>query len=215
MYIHTIMCVYIACYRAACNPLAKSHQSSITNRRLVQPQQEGIGRKSSTKASAGKFLPASAASTGSPDRAPIRKSEGPCTGGCDSRSLRKAMANLRTKIPDFRGFDSSRILISRGGILMSMWNFPERSSQRILVGIILVGRLGARLPLAPKGHRGRAGFQDPRDSRLGDGVVRGAHKTHRARRSEEREVLRRSEGVQSGCCVKAKVYASWLSFEIL
>ena len=51
-------------------------------------------------------------------------------------------ANLRTKILDFRGFDSGRILISRGGILMSVGDFPEVLSQRILVGIILVGRLG-------------------------------------------------------------------------
>ena len=34
-------------------------------------------------------------------------------------------ANLCTKILDFRGFDSSRILISRGGILMSIGDFPE------------------------------------------------------------------------------------------
>ena len=53
-------------------------------------------------------------------------------------------AYLRTKILDFGGFDSSRILILRGGILMSMWNFPESLSQGILVGIILVGRLGVR-----------------------------------------------------------------------
>ena len=36
-------------------------------------------------------------------------------------------ANLRTKILDFRGFDSSRILIVRGGILMSIGDFPEIS----------------------------------------------------------------------------------------
>ena len=54
------------------------------------------------------------------------------------------MANLRSNILDFRGFDSSRILIPGGGILMSIGNFPEILSQRILVGIILVGpgRLG-------------------------------------------------------------------------
>ena len=52
----------------------------------------------------------------------------------------RSTANLRTKIPDFREFDSSRILISKGEILMSMENFPECLSQQILVGIILVGR---------------------------------------------------------------------------
>ena len=51
-------------------------------------------------------------------------------------------ANLRTKILDFRGFDSSRILILRGGILMSIGNISEIMIQAILVGIILVGRLG-------------------------------------------------------------------------
>ena len=48
-------------------------------------------------------------------------------------------AYLLTKILVFRGFDSSRILISRDGIPMSMGNFLEILSQRILVGIILVG----------------------------------------------------------------------------
>ena len=35
------------------------------------------------------------------------------------------MANLRTKILDFRGSDSSILLIIRGGILMSIGSFPE------------------------------------------------------------------------------------------
>ena len=51
-------------------------------------------------------------------------------------------ANLCTKILDFRGFDSSRILIQRGGIPGPVGNFLESLSQRILVEIILVGRLG-------------------------------------------------------------------------
>ena len=50
-------------------------------------------------------------------------------------------ANLRTKILDIRGSVSSIILLSRGGVLVSIGNFPEISSQRILVGRILVGRL--------------------------------------------------------------------------
>ena len=50
-------------------------------------------------------------------------------------------ANLRSKILDFGGFDS-RILILRGGILMSIGNPLQISSQGILVGIILVRRLG-------------------------------------------------------------------------
>ena len=51
-------------------------------------------------------------------------------------------ANLRTEILDFRGFDSSRILISRGGIPRPVRDLPEIFSQAILVGIFLVGRLG-------------------------------------------------------------------------
>ena len=40
------------------------------------------------------------------------------------------------------GFDSSRILIVRGGMFMSLGSFPESLNQGILVGIILAGRLG-------------------------------------------------------------------------
>ena len=40
--------------------------------------------------------------------------------------------------------DSSRILISRGGMLMSIGIFPESLSQAIMVGRFLVGRLGVR-----------------------------------------------------------------------
>ena len=50
--------------------------------------------------------------------------------------------NLRTNIMDFRGFDSSMIIILRGGILMPIGDFLEDLSQAILVGIMLVGRLG-------------------------------------------------------------------------
>ena len=55
-------------------------------------------------------------------------------------------ANVRTKILDFRGFDSSIILHIRGGFLMPIGNFMENSSQQISVGIVLVGRLG--IPVA-------------------------------------------------------------------
>ena len=50
--------------------------------------------------------------------------------------------NLRTKVLDFGGFDSSRILISRGGIPRPLGNFRESLSQQTLEGIILAGRLG-------------------------------------------------------------------------
>ena len=42
----------------------------------------------------------------------------------------------------FRGFNSSMIWILRGGVPSPTGNFPESLSQAILVGIILVGRLG-------------------------------------------------------------------------
>ena len=51
-------------------------------------------------------------------------------------------ANFRTYIMEFRGFDSSIILILRGGILMSRSDILESLSQAILVGIMLEGRLG-------------------------------------------------------------------------
>ena len=53
-------------------------------------------------------------------------------------------ANLRTKILDLRGFDSSIILNLRGGTIMSIGEVPESLSQAFVVGISLVGRLGVR-----------------------------------------------------------------------
>ena len=53
-----------------------------------------------------------------------------------------ATTNLRTKILDFRGFDPLSNLILRGGFVMPIGNFTVSLSQQILVGIILVGRLG-------------------------------------------------------------------------
>ena len=43
---------------------------------------------------------------------------------------------------DFGGFDSSIVLIQKGGILRPIGDFPESLSQAILVRIMLVGRLG-------------------------------------------------------------------------
>ena len=64
-----------------------------------------------------------------------------------SGKLCETTPNLPTKIVDFRGFDSSIILIQRGGILMSIGHLPESLSQAMLVGIMLVGRLGVPLCL--------------------------------------------------------------------
>ena len=66
-----------------------------------------------------------------------------CSHPRDVRKPYKVTSNLRTKILDFTGVDSSRISMLRGGILMSMGNFPASLSQAILVGRFLVGRLGA------------------------------------------------------------------------
>ena len=49
-----------------------------------------------------------------------------------------------TKSLDFRGFDSSRLLILRGEIPRPIGDLPESLSQAMLVGTMLVGRLGVR-----------------------------------------------------------------------
>ena len=48
------------------------------------------------------------------------------------------LPNLPTDIVDFRGFDSSTILIERGGILTPKGDLPESLSQAVLVGTMLV-----------------------------------------------------------------------------
>ena len=58
-------------------------------------------------------------------------------------------ANLPTNIVDFRGFDSSMILILRGGILMSIGDFPESLSRAMLVGCNVSREIG-RNPLQPR-----------------------------------------------------------------
>ena len=61
---------------------------------------------------------------------------------------RNCTANLRTNIVDFRGFDSSIILILRLGIFVPIGDFPEDLSQAILAGIMLVGKLGVLLEIS-------------------------------------------------------------------
>ena len=51
-------------------------------------------------------------------------------------------ANHPTNITDSRVFDSSMILILRGGSLMSIGIIRESLSHAIFVGLMLVGRLG-------------------------------------------------------------------------
>ena len=50
--------------------------------------------------------------------------------------------NLPTNIAGFRECDSSVILIQRGGTPRPKGDFPERLTQAMLVGTMLVGRLG-------------------------------------------------------------------------
>ena len=62
--------------------------------------------------------------------------------GCRTTASKEATTpNPPTDIVDFRGFDSSRILILRGEILMYIGDFPEDLSQAIFVRTVLVGRL--------------------------------------------------------------------------
>ena len=62
--------------------------------------------------------------------------------------MKSPTPNLPTNIVDFWGFDSSVIVILRGGILRYIGNFPESLSQSILVGVMLVGRLGLNATFA-------------------------------------------------------------------
>ena len=64
-------------------------------------------------------------------------------------SVTRYTANLPTNIADFRGFDSSIILLLMGGILRPIGNFPESLSQAMLVGTMLVGRSGVAPPTRP------------------------------------------------------------------
>ena len=94
---------------------------------------------------AGRRLPAPRRTAPPDTRLPRRPS------ACNLRAARRlrSTANLRTRILDVRGFDSNIILSIRGGIRMSIGEFPKILGQQILVGIILVGRWGVDRRLAP------------------------------------------------------------------
>ena len=64
--------------------------------------------------------------------------------------------NPPTNIVDFRGFDSSIILISRGGIPRPIGDFSESLSRAMLVGTMLVGRLDVQPQIAI--HQGDESF---------------------------------------------------------
>ena len=53
--------------------------------------------------------------------------------------------NLPTNIVGFNGFDSSTILIKRGGIPRFIGDLPESLTQATLVGTMSVGGLGGCL----------------------------------------------------------------------
>ena len=89
-----------------------------------------------------------------------------------------------TKILDFGGFDSSRILLLRGGISRPIGILPESSSQAILVGIILVGRLG--VPVSAKKNKT---------------LVRRRRRTGREASRAPNHRLERSFCVVSVCCI--------------
>ena len=77
--------------------------------------------------------------------------------------------NFPTNIVDFRGFDSSLILIVRGGIPRPKGSFLESLSQAMLAGVMLVGRLGVARVC---GSRSRSPLQTSSHSRLaGPGCV--------------------------------------------
>ena len=63
------------------------------------------------------------------------------------------------------GFDSSGILVVRGGTPRPLGNFPESLSQAILVGTILVGRLG--VPRTKESCRGNFKQDGAAPSRIG------------------------------------------------
>ena len=60
--------------------------------------------------------------------------------------------DLPTNIADFRGFDSSVNLIIRADIPRPVGDFPESLTQAMLVGVMLVGRLGVLLSLVKQRH---------------------------------------------------------------
>ena len=78
----------------------------------------------------------------------------PAGAACRSRRLPQSggrgTPDLPTDIMDFGGFDSSIILIVRGGIPRPTGDSPESLSQAILVGIMLVGKSG--VGHAPPSH---------------------------------------------------------------
>ena len=83
-------------------------------------------------------------------------------------TMKSPTPNLPTDMVGFKGFDSSIILIERGGILRFIGDFLESLTQAMLVGTMLVGRLCVEVTSgSPKsGIFPGSPFSDPH---LGDG----------------------------------------------
>ena len=80
--------------------------------------------------------------------------------------------NLPTNIVGFRGFDSSTILIQRGGIPRPIGDLPESSSRAMSVGKLLIGGLGVPRPRLWEGLRGVLGrTRQPLEARWSKGVL--------------------------------------------
>ena len=73
--------------------------------------------------------------------------------GLGRRNNHDILKTDRTNIVDFRGFDSSIILIPRGGIPRPIADFPESLSQAMLVGCNVSREIGRRLPGPLAHHR--------------------------------------------------------------
>ena len=75
-----------------------------------------------------------------------------CPGGARGGERFQPIPRTSTRILDFRGFDSGRILISRDGILRCIGDSLEILSRQILVcGFLVCGSTVARP--GPEGHR--------------------------------------------------------------
>ena len=75
----------------------------------------------------------------------------------DSKNAVGFTLNLLTNIVDFGGFASIIMLTLRGGIRICIGDFAESVSQAIVVGIMLVGRLGVLLYLLDCTSRAKPG----------------------------------------------------------
>ena len=91
--------------------------------------------------------------------------------------LPAATPNTRTNIVDFRGCDSSIILIIRGGILRPIGDFPESLSQAMLAGCNLSREIGREPHAEPTISVEGSGPSQGAGGRPSRGGVRGGRYT--------------------------------------